>query len=170
MPRAKPTAEPIAAPQGSSNPAKRRSTRMVKKPSAYTPSMTGNKYAVALTQIVASLQGSKNALSMAQMSVMLMLPGVHRKADTVGMIMAQLSTKASIKKWGTEAEYAITKEMKQHHWRDSYKPKHWHGLTKKQKEQVLESHIFVKQKRDGKICHRPWHYGGKHISLNVPIC
>ncbi len=44
MPSAEPTAEPIAAPRGSSSPAKRRSTWMVKKPSAYTPSMTGNKY------------------------------------------------------------------------------------------------------------------------------
>ncbi len=127
---------------------------MVKKPSAYTPSMTGNKYDVALTQIVASLQGSKNALSMAQMSVKLMSPGVHKKANTVGMIMAQLSMKASIKKWGAEAEYAITKEMNQLHWCDSYKPKHWHGLTKKQREQVLESHIFVKQKSDGRLRHR----------------
>jgi hypothetical protein len=41
--------------------------------------------------------------------------------------------------------------MKQLCWQDSYKPKHWHGLTKKQKKQVFESHIFVKQKRDGKI-------------------
>ncbi len=65
--------------------------------------MKGNKYAVALTQIVASLRGSKNALSMTQMSVKLMLPGVHMKADTVGMIMAQLSMKVSIKKWGAEA-------------------------------------------------------------------
>jgi hypothetical protein len=93
--------------------------------------MTGNKYAVALTQIVVSLQGSKNALSMAQMSVKIMLPGVHRKANTVGMIMAQLSMKTSIKKWDAEAEYTITKEMKQLHWRDSCKPKHWHGLTMK---------------------------------------
>jgi hypothetical protein len=108
IPRSEPTSEPTAASQGSSSPEKRRSTWMVKKPSAYTPSMTGNKYPAALTQIVASLQGSKNALSMAQMSVKLMLPGVHRKADTVGMIMAQLSMKASIKKWGAEAEYAIT--------------------------------------------------------------
>jgi hypothetical protein len=59
--------------------------------------------------------------------------------------------KAAIKKWGQEAEYAITKEMKQLHWRNSYKPKHSHGLTKKQKEQILESHIFVEQKRDGLI-------------------
>jgi hypothetical protein len=86
---------------------------MAKKPSAYTPSMTGKKYAVALTQTVASLRGTKNALSMAQMSVKLMSPGVHRKANTVGMIMAQLSMKASIKKWGAGAEYAINKEMKQ---------------------------------------------------------
>ncbi len=44
MPSAELTAQPIAAPRGSSSPAKIRSTRMVKKPSAYTPSMTGNKY------------------------------------------------------------------------------------------------------------------------------
>ena len=68
---------------------------------------------------------------------------MHRKAHTVGMFMAQLSMKASIKKWGAEAEYGITKEMKQLHCCDSYKPKHWHALTRKQNEQVLECHIFV---------------------------
>ncbi len=36
IPSAEPTYEPIAAPRGSSSPAKRRSTRMVKKLSAYT--------------------------------------------------------------------------------------------------------------------------------------
>ncbi len=43
--------------------------------------------------------------------------------------------------------------MKQLHRHDSYKPKHWHEyeLTKKQKEQILESHIFVEQKWDGLI-------------------
>jgi hypothetical protein len=126
--------------------------------------MTGNKYAAALTQIVALLQGSKNALSLTQIYVKLMLPGVHRKADTVDMIMAQLSMKASIKKWGAEAEYTITKEMKQLHWRNSYKPKHWHGLIKNQKEQVSESHIFVKQKRDGKI--KAWKVIGGNKQCN----
>ncbi len=87
-------------------------------------SLNGSKYAVALTQIAASLNGSKHARSMAQMSVKLMSKGAHRKADTVGMIVAQLSMKAAIKKWGQEAEYTITKEMKQLHWHDSYKPKH----------------------------------------------
>jgi hypothetical protein len=41
--------------------------------------------------------------------------------------------------------------MKQLHWRNSNKPRHWHTIIKKQKEQILESHIFVEQKRDGKI-------------------
>ncbi len=121
------------------------------QPEKYFPSMSGNKYTVALTQIAALLKGYKHAMSMAQMSVKLMPNGAHRRADVVGMIMTQLSMKAAIKKWGIEAQYAITKEMKQLHWWDSYKPKHWHGLTKKQKEQILESHIFVEQKRDGLI-------------------
>jgi hypothetical protein len=49
---------------------------------------------------------------------------------------------------GQEAEYTISQEMKQLYWHDSYKPKHWHELTKKLKEQILESHIFVEQKQD----------------------
>jgi hypothetical protein len=85
------------------------------------------------------------------MSVKLMPRGEHRRADFVGMIMAQLSMKAAIKKWGEQAKFAISKEIKKMHWRNSYKPCHWHSLSKKQKEQILESHIFVEQKRDGTI-------------------
>jgi hypothetical protein len=50
------------------------------------------------------LKGSKHAMSMAQMSVRLISPGAHRKANVVGMIMAQLSIKAVLKKWGQEVE------------------------------------------------------------------
>jgi hypothetical protein len=60
------------------------------------------------------------------MSVKLMSPGAHRQADIVGMTIAQLSMKAAIKKWGNEAMFAISKEMKQLHWRNLYKPMHWH--------------------------------------------
>ncbi len=66
--------------------------------------MSGNKYAVALTQIAALLKGSKHTMSMAQMLVKLMPNGAHRRAVVVGMIIAQLSMKAAIKKWGLEAE------------------------------------------------------------------
>jgi hypothetical protein len=71
------------------------------------------------------------------MSVKLMSKGEHRRADIVGMIMAQLSMKAAIKKWGERAKFAISKEMKQLHWRNSYKPTHYHTLTDKQKDQLL---------------------------------
>jgi hypothetical protein len=46
------------------------------------------------------------------MSVKLMPNGAHKRADAVGMIMAQLSIKAAIKKRRLEAEYMVTKEMK----------------------------------------------------------
>ncbi len=123
-------------------------TRVRKPSEKYAPSMKGNKYALAMTQIVASLGMSKHVVAMAQMSVKLMSKGEHRRADLVGMIMAQLTMKAAIKKWGEQAKFAISKEMKQLYWHNSYKPHHWHALSKKQKEQVLESHIFVEKKRD----------------------
>ena len=109
--------------------------------------------AIALSQIAECLKESKNGMALAQMSVKLMSPGAHRKADIVGMIMAQLSMKAAIKKWGERARFAILKEMKQLHWCNSYKPKHWRGLTKKQKKQILESHVFVKERRMGPSRH-----------------
>jgi len=115
-PSASPTEEPSAEPSTEPNaPSSKkgmaaRNARNRKQPEKYVPSMKGNKYADALTQIATSLKGSKHAMSMGQMSVKLMSKGAHRKADMVGMIMAQLSMKAAIKKWGQEAEYAITKK------------------------------------------------------------
>jgi hypothetical protein len=55
-----------------------RNARVRKPPEKYVLSMKGNKYAVAMTQIVALLEKSKHAMVMAQMSVKLMSPGEHR--------------------------------------------------------------------------------------------
>jgi hypothetical protein len=41
--------------------------------------------------------------------------------------------------------------MKQLHCRNIFKPKHWRELSQVHRQTVLESHIFLKQKRDGKI-------------------
>jgi hypothetical protein len=41
--------------------------------------------------------------------------------------------------------------MKQLHIRKTFKPKHWRELSKAQRQTVLESHMFLKLKRDGKI-------------------
>ena len=53
--------------------------------------------------------------------------------------------------WGDDARIAAESEMKQLHWRNSFKPIHWRELTKEQKRTILESHIFMKQKQSGEI-------------------
>ena len=117
-----PTAEPNASPKKAKSPSKKVAplkTEMAaqnscarKAPEKYVPTMKGNKYVIALTQITSLLQGSKGALCMAQRSVELMGKGLHRCADIVGMVMAQVSMKAALKKWGKAAEQTITIEMK----------------------------------------------------------
>ena len=42
-------------------------------------------------------------------------------------------------------------EMKQIHTRNRFKPKHWHELTKSQLSKIVESFLFLKEKRDGKL-------------------
>jgi hypothetical protein len=58
------------------------------------------------------------------MFVKLMNKGTHRRADVVGMVMAQVLLKAALKKWGREAEESVGNEMKQLHWLNSFKPMH----------------------------------------------
>jgi hypothetical protein len=81
-------------------------------PEKYFPSMKGNKYVISLTRITSLLQGSKVALCMAQRLVKLMGKRLHRCKAIVGMVMAQVSMKAALKKWGKATEQAITIEMK----------------------------------------------------------
>jgi hypothetical protein len=89
-----------------------RNPRVRKPPEKFIPSMQGNKYEIALSQITASLGKSKNSLAFAQMSVKLMNKGEHRRADIVGMVMAQVSLKAALKKWGKEAEESVGKKCR----------------------------------------------------------
>jgi hypothetical protein len=129
-----PTAEPTNSPKKAKSPAKKtappktgmaaQNSRARKAPEKYVPSMKGNKYAITLTQIILLLQGSKDALCMAQRSVKLMGKGLHRCANIVGMVMAQVSMKAALKKWGKATEQVKPIKMKQLHWCNTYKPMH----------------------------------------------
>jgi hypothetical protein len=65
--------------------------------------------------------------------------------------MTKLSLKAGLKEWGDEAFMATQSEMKQLHLMNMFKPKHWQELSQFQRHTVLESHMFLKQKWDGKI-------------------
>jgi hypothetical protein len=55
-------------------------------------------------------------MALAMMSVKLMNKDTHRGADVVEMMMAQVSLKAALKKWGRKAEESVGKEIKQLHW------------------------------------------------------
>jgi hypothetical protein len=76
--------------------------------------------------------------------------------SVVAAIMTQLSLKAGLKQWGDKAFMADHSEMKQLHLRKKFKPKHWRELTASQHQRVLESHMFLKEKRDGKVKGRTW--------------
>jgi hypothetical protein len=56
-----------------------------------------------------------------------------------------------LKEWGEEAFTVAQSEMKQLHFRNTFKPNHWQELSQVQRKTVLESHMFLKQKRDGNI-------------------
>jgi hypothetical protein len=49
---------------------------------------------------------------------------VNNQPDVVAAIMTQLSLKAGMKVWGKEAHAAVHSEMKQLHFRDTFKPMH----------------------------------------------
>jgi hypothetical protein len=55
-------------------------------------------------------------MALAKMSVKLMNKGIHQCADIVGMVIAQVLLKATLKKWDKEAEESVDKEMKTLHW------------------------------------------------------
>ncbi len=74
--------------------------RIRNPPKQYVPSTQGNKYQAALAQITTSLGTSETSMAFAQMFIKLMSKGIHQRADIVGMVMAQVSLKATLKKWG----------------------------------------------------------------------
>ena len=66
-------------------------------------------------------------------------------------IMTQLSMQRGLKVWQNRAEDAITKELSQLHLRDTFEPVDPRTLSKEQRDQTIESHLFLKEKRDKKI-------------------
>jgi hypothetical protein len=72
--------------------------------------------------------------------------------DVVAHIMTLLSLKRSlVKRWGNKGYAAVTSEIKQLHFCNTFKPKHWSKLSKTQCQTVLESLMFLKEKQDGSL-------------------
>ena len=50
--------------------------------------------------------------------------------------------------WPEKATEAVSKELGQHHYRDTFEPVDPGKLSKGEMGQVIESHLFLKEKRD----------------------
>jgi hypothetical protein len=138
------TSAPVVLP--AQEPELSRSTRVRSQTNqGYTPSLSGSKYSYAVTQVKS--QGVLNPDS----HMFVQEYFYQAEPDVVAAIMTQLSLKASFKEWGEEALMAAQSEMKQLHFRNTFKPKHWRELSQVQRQTVFDSHMFLKQKRDGNI-------------------
>jgi hypothetical protein len=127
-------------------PGVRRSTSVKIAKQDYVPSMSGSKYAFgAIWQI------EKQGVIHPYTHTFFQTDLQQATPDVVAMIMTQLSLKAGLKQWGSRGRKAAHSEMKQLHFRDTFKPMHWRELTPEQKLTVLESHLFLKEKRDSSI-------------------
>ena len=65
--------------------------------------------------------------------------------------MNQLSLKAGLKKWCKKGRGAVHPGMKQIDMRDTLIPRHRKDLNKKQRNTILESRIFLEEKRDSTL-------------------
>ena len=117
----------------------RRSSRDRKTPQSFIPSMKGKFYGYSAAQF----------------------DSIEHDPRVVEMVLTQLTLKAAIKMWGNEATHAAEAEMKQLHWRNSFKPVRWRDLSNEQRATVLELHMFMKQKQTGEIKDRTVAGGNK---------
>ena len=65
--------------------------------------------------------------------------------------MTQLSMKADMRRWGYKGQNAVSKELSQLHMRDTFEPIKPKNLNKQEYDQVLESHLFLKENHDKSI-------------------
>ena len=74
-----------------------------------------------------------------------------------GLALTQLPLKKGLKEWGKKGTEGMYSEMKQLHFRDTFIPRHMKDLTEKKRKEMLESHMFLKQKRYGNV-------KGRHVA------
>jgi hypothetical protein len=147
VPDVGPTPAPTETDTPDEIPGVRRSTRVkFQTKQDYVPSISGSsKYAYAVTQLETQGALHPDAHMFFQMHM------YQSEPDVVAAIMTQLSLKAGLKAWGKEAQKAVHSEMKQLHFRDTFNPMHWSELTHAERQSILESHMFLKEKRTGTI-------------------
>jgi hypothetical protein len=125
--------EPEVLDQGASTPPDR-PQRTRTQPQRLIPSFGGKKYA--------STAGVTTHL-------------IHHEAHidpnytlVAHIVMVQYSMKSGMKQFKQRGEDAVSKELSQLHFRDTFKPINPKDLTNEERKEVLESHLFLKEKRD----------------------
>jgi hypothetical protein len=118
----------------------RRSTRVKIQPKLYKQTMTGSKYSYAVTQL------ETHGVLHLDSHMFVQEDFYQSDPDVVAHIMTQLSLKSSLKQWGNKAYAVVMSEMKQLHFCNTFRPKHWSKLSKTQCQAVLELHMFLKEK------------------------
>jgi hypothetical protein len=127
----------------------RRSTRVRSENNNYIPSMQGSSYEYPETHLFVQEENHQSEPEVVA-AIMMQISEKAGVAKT-GVALTQLSLKSGLKEWGDRGWEAARSEMKQLHLRDTFKPKHWHELSVIERGKVLESHMFLKEKRSGKI-------------------
>jgi hypothetical protein len=102
----------------------RRSTRIMTQTKAHEPSLsTSSRYSYAVTQLESEGLLNPDAHMFVQEDF------YQAEPDVVVAVMLQLSLKSGLKEWGDKAYSAVESKMKQSHFSNTFKPKHWSKLT-----------------------------------------
>ena len=122
---------------------KRRSGRITAPVTRFEPSFTGKKYVeTTATKIHKSTIHPDTHMSLNEGQAW---------DHVVHYTMTQLSMKAGLKRWRKKGKQAVSKELLQLHMRDTLRPINSKTLSKTEYDKVLESYLFLKQKRDHSI-------------------
>jgi hypothetical protein len=111
--------------------------------------------------------GSKSYQSTAAVTQDTVHPDAHLNPNYVLVahyITTQYSMKKGLKLYKERGVEAINKELSQLHLRDTFEPIHPNELNKEQHNHVLESHLFLKEKRDTTVKGRMVTGGNKQRS------
>ena len=93
----------------------------------------------------------KDSIAIMESELTIMGSG-EQDATAMGVIMAHMSVKQVTKAFGHDrTNKACVAELKQIHMRNTFVRKHRHELTTKQKARMVESFIFLNEKRSGEI-------------------
>jgi hypothetical protein len=128
--------KPEVSDQGASTPPGR-SMRTHTKPQRLIPSHHGKSYDTT-----------------AGVTTHLIHPEAHIDPNytlVAHIVMVQYSMKAGMKQFKQRGEDAVSKELSQLHFRDTFEPINLKDLTNEERKEVLESHLFLKEKRDATV-------------------